>query len=669
MVDSVGGDTIKVPDEPNEKGNLDVKTGPPSAPPASTGSTTGPSVQGGDTIKQESSKPETGSKPPSSRTDGGPKSDSRTAGGSLKKGGSSKSRLDDIPEEASQYAEDPSRQLTNYILVKQIGKGGMGAVWKAWDKKLTRWVAIKFLLVSEDEDVMRFQREAKLAARLRHPNIAPIYEVGEAPATQAGQSTRHYLAMEYIDGTTMSAATEFPIAEILDIFMKVAQGMEAAHKAGVVHRDLKPANIMLTTDKWPYVMDFGLAKAIQAESSISVSGAVMGTPAYMPPEQAEGKLDQIDAQSDVYSLGATMYAVLCKKQPFSGQTPMAILMAVCKEDPIPLRTHNANVPEQVEQIVLKAMAKEKADRYPSAQALADDLKRYLTNQDIEAKGPSSLKLAAKQVKRNIWPVVVGLIVLAAGGVIAWLATRPQPKPIPPPPPVVIVKDPSPVVVKDPPVEDPNVRIAAEAAKKAQEWYNAWGPLSEALDYDTWKPGDATLGVRVQKHLLAMKADAPNRDTDIKLWFQLQTGKTDDVVRDLRNTKDAAVAGRLVGWCGTILAALKDVDSLKRYADQVQKARDAAVPIANYKGSVTLKILVGPFAEITKLTSGGKDVVIKQRLTPAMIGPVEIGDIEVEFTHGSTKKLEKIPAAQLKDGRIYQITGRMQDARLKVVELP
>src|SRR5688572_7875485 len=329
MSDSVGGDTIKVPDEPQDKGNLDVKTGPPSSGPSSPPPTQGPTTQGGDTIKQDSQKPE--SKPPSSSTG------SKTAGGSLKKPpSSSKSRLDDIPEEAAVYANDPARQLTNYILVKQIGKGGMGAVWKAWDKKLTRWVAIKFLLVAEDEDVLRFQREAKLAARLRHPNIAPIYEVGEAPAMQAGQQPRHYLAMEYIDGYTMSGATELPIPELIDIFMKVAQGIEAAHKAGVVHRDLKPANVMLTSDKWPYVMDFGLAKAIQAESSISVSGAVMGTPAYMPPEQAEGKLDQIDGTSDVYSLGATMYAVLCKKQPFTGQTPMQILMKVCKEDPAPL---------------------------------------------------------------------------------------------------------------------------------------------------------------------------------------------------------------------------------------------------------------------------------------------------------------------------------------------
>src|SRR5882672_3001831 len=453
-------ETIRMPNPEEDKGSVDVTSKPPSsAKPTSSSSakapsslTSAPSNPAGleQTIKSDSSQQ--------------PKSDSRTQGGTLKKGGSSsgKSRLDDVPAEAIPYIEDPTRNLGQYILVKQIGKGGMGAVWKAWDKKLTRWVAIKFLLVSEKEDVLRFQREAKLTARLRHPNIAPIYEVGEAPAQNAGEQTRHYLAMEYIDGYTMAGATNLPLNEILDLFMKVAQGIEAAHKAGVVHRDLKPANIMLTSDKWPYVMDFGLAKAIQAESSLSVSGAVMGTPAYMPPEQAQGQLDQIDAQSDVYSLGATMYAVLCKKQPFTGQTPMEILMKVCKDEPPPLKSHVPELPDEVEKIVLKAMAKDKADRYASSQALADDLKRYLSNQEIEAKGPSSLKLAAKRVKRNVWPLIVGIIVLAAGGVIAFLVTRPKEK--------IVINDQKPVIPTVPintlPPED-------TAGRKAAEWYTGW----------------------------------------------------------------------------------------------------------------------------------------------------------------------------------------------------
>src|SRR5882672_5384436 len=652
-------ETIRMPNPEEDKGSVDVTSKPPSsAKPTSSSSakapsslTSAPSNPAGleQTIKSDSSQQ--------------PKSDSRTQGGTLKKGGSSsgKSRLDDVPAEAIPYIEDPTRNLGQYVLVKQIGKGGMGAVWKAWDKKLTRWVAIKFLLVSEEEDVLRFQREAKLAARLRHPNIAPIYEVGEAPAQNAGEQTRHYLAMEYIDGYTMAGATNLPLNEILDLFMKVAQGIEAAHKAGVVHRDLKPANIMLTSDKWPYVMDFGLAKAIQAESSLSVSGAVMGTPAYMPPEQAQGQLDQIDAQSDVYSLGATMYAVLCKKQPFTGQTPMEILMKVCKDDPPPLKTHVADMPEPVEQIVLKCMAKDKAERYASAQALADDLKRYLSNQEIEAKGPSSLKLAARKAKRNIWPLMLTFIVLGAGGVIAYLLLNK--------PPPVVIKDPvkpdPPIVINNPPVED-------VAGKKAVVWYSGWIKLAEMMDFDDWKPGDPTLAENANKHLAALKSDAPNRQSDIYDWYDRQTTKVENQVGRLSGGGDEkrGAAARIVAWYDMIQGTAKGIDFLKRQMDSAAKLRADAARIASYKGSFTLKVFVGPYAEITKLTRDGKDVPLSQRVTPLTLGGLEIGEFEIELSHPQLgKKVEKFGTKQLKDGKVFQISGRIQDPKLRMTELP
>jgi len=644
-------ETIRMPTPDEDKGNVDVTSKPPSSakPPSSGDMPPGSTSSVEQTIKSDSTKE--------------PKSDSRTQGGTPKRGGAnSKSRLDDIPSEATPFVDDPTKQLGSYVLVKQIGKGGMGAVWKAWDRKLTRWVAIKFLLVSEEEDVARFQREAKLAARLRHPNIAPIYEVGEAPATPAGEQTRHYLAMEYIDGQTMSAATNLPLPEILDLFMKVAQGIEAAHKAGVVHRDLKPANVMLTSDKWPYVMDFGLAKAIQAESSLSVSGAVMGTPAYMPPEQAQGQLDKIDGQSDVYSLGATMYAVLCKKQPFTGQTPMEILMKVCKDEPPPLKSHNPEIPDEVEKIVLKAMAKEKSDRYASAQALADDLKRYLTNQEIEAKGPSSLKLAAKSVKRNVWPLVVGALVIVAGGAIAFLATRPPVK--------VMIENPKPPMVpvvntNPPPTEDAAVR-------KSAEWYAAWIKLAESMDFDDWKAGDAGLVQRVNQHLLTLKAEAPLRQSDVYDWFDRQTSKAENLVGRLGGggEEKRGSAARLVAWYDMIQGAAKGVDFLKRQMDSASKLRGTAARVADYKGSFTLKIFVGPYAELTKLTRNGKDIPLSQRATPLIVGGLEIGDFELELSHPQLgKKVEKISEKQLKDGKAYQVSGRFQDAKLRVTELP
>ncbi|HEV3026777.1 MAG TPA: serine/threonine-protein kinase, partial [Planctomycetota bacterium] len=162
------------------------------------------------------------------------------------------SSLEEYPEEVRPFVQDPNRQINQYILAKVLGKGGMGEVWKAWDRKLSRWAAIKFLLGQSQEGVLRFKREAKMAARLTHPNIAPVHEVGEAPSRQPGQPACHFLAMEYIDGSTLGSA-KLSMRDRVDIFIKVAQGLDAAHKGGIVHRDIKPANIMLTRENWPYV--------------------------------------------------------------------------------------------------------------------------------------------------------------------------------------------------------------------------------------------------------------------------------------------------------------------------------------------------------------------------------------------------------------------------------
>ncbi|HEX7901270.1 MAG TPA: protein kinase [Planctomycetota bacterium] len=592
--------------------------------------------------------------------------------------------IDDIPAEAAPFANDPSRVLNQYILVKQIGKGGMGAVFKAWDRKLTRWIAIKFLLAGEEEDVARFQREAKLAARLRHPNIAPIYEVGEAPSTQAGTAARYFLAMEYIDGTSLASALSWPLNELLDIFMKVAQGVEAAHKAGVIHRDLKPQNVMLTSDKWPYVMDFGLAKAMQAESSLSVSGAVMGTPAYMPPEQAQGQLDQVDAQSDVYSLGATMYAVLSKKQPFTGQTPMEVLMKVCREEPIAPRKQNPELPEEVERIVLKAMAKEKNDRYASSGALAEDIKRYLSNQPIEAQGPSSMKLAARRMKRNMAPLAVVAALLVAGGAVAWVMLR---KPPPPPPPVVDNNPKPPVVI---PGEDPaeaarrkaaeerrqkeeDDRRKADAAKLKREeleqkWQDDWLGLRTKIDFDRWDPKNATLGATTNGLLLRMKAEAARKDQADA------SDKLDEYARSVADESsrldrsDRAKAARVVAWCDMFAAAVKGVDDLKAYAETAARARTEAVKIAQFKGTVTIRVAPAPFAEVLKITRDGQPIELTQRSTPLSLQGVEIGAIEIELAHPQHgKKTVKIDASKLKDTKTYVVSGRLQDPALKLTE--
>jgi predicted Ser/Thr protein kinase len=581
-----------------------------------------------------------------------------------------KQRLDDMPAEVQPFAEDPGRKVNQYVLVKQIGKGGMGTVWKAWDRKLTRWVAVKFLLAQEDEDVLRFQREAKLAARLRHPNIAPIYEVGEAAGGVAGQSARHYLAMEFIDGTSMASALELPLREKLEIFQKVAAGVEAAHKGGVVHRDLKPQNVMLTTDKWPYVMDFGLAKALQTESNLSVSGAVMGTPAYMPPEQAQGHLDQIDAQSDVYSLGATMYAVVCKKQPFTGQSPMEVLMKVCKDEPPKPRSLIADLPEPVERMILKAMSKEKADRYASAGALADDIKRFLSEGEVGAQGPSSIRTAARRAKGNPWPLVAGaavLIAAVAGGFV--MLRKPPSAPPPTAPPVAVVPAPPPPPPPGPAAPDPEELKRREKEDREQKWINEWLGIRQKVNFDFWAPGDAALGPKAVELLGKLDADASVRDVADETEWLMNQART--VLRQAQSLgTDRAQALKVVGWCDVMGPALKGSPKLASASGMVEQSRTIAAKIASFRGSVTLKLFVGPFAEVVRVSREGTNLTLAAKATPLVVPNVEIGDFEVELSHPQHgKKVEKIPASKLKDGKTYVLSGRLQDAQLRLTEQP
>ena len=322
--------------------------------------------------------------------------------------------IDDIPAEARPFATEPSSQLNQYILVKQVGRGGMGAVWKAWDRNLTRWVAIKFLLAHEATDILRFQREAKLAARLRHPNIAAIYEVGRAATVQPGTNVLHYLAMEFIDGQSLQE-TKLPLGELIDLFVKISQAIEAAHKGGVVHRDLKPQNIMVNAEGWPYVMDFGLAKALQTDASLSAPGAIMGTPAFMPPEQAEGRLNEIDARSDVYSLGATMYAVFCRKPAFAGRTPLEILNRVCRDTPAPPSSVRPEIPQALEAIILKAMSKNRADRFDSVAEMTRALRNL---SESFSSAPTFVRPAPSRGKGK-WIAAAAVLLLAIGAASIW----------------------------------------------------------------------------------------------------------------------------------------------------------------------------------------------------------------------------------------------------------
>jgi serine/threonine-protein kinase len=266
----------------------------------------------------------------------------------------------------------PPQMISRYRVGRLIGAGGMGEIYLADDETLNRKVALKLLPVRftrDEERVRRFQREARAASALNHPNIITIYEIGHADSI-------HYIATEYIEGETVRermAARRLTIGEVLDIAVGVASALAAAHDAGIVHRDIKPENVMLRPDGYVKVLDFGLAKLAEAESAFkdSATGAVMGTLLYISPEQARGIPP--DARSDLYSLGAVMYEMVTGQPPVRGDNFLDIAMAIANEVPTPPSHYVSGIPPELDQIILKLLEKDRTDRYPSARQLLNDL--------------------------------------------------------------------------------------------------------------------------------------------------------------------------------------------------------------------------------------------------------------------------------------------------------
>ena len=303
------------------------------------------------------------------------------------------------------------RYMGDYELLAEIARGGMGVVYKARQISLNRIVAVKMILAGQlatKADHERFHAEAQAAALLDHPNIVPIFEVGE----HEGQ---HYFSMGYVDGSSLSARlAERPLTpkEAAELAATVAEAVEYAHRQGVIHRDLKPSNILIDSKGHPRVTDFGLAKQVGAPgtpgrgSDLTASGQVLGTPSYMPPEQAAGQIRTVGPAADVYALGAVLYATLTGQPPFQAATPSETLRQVIEREPLTLRQLNPAVPRDLETIALKCLEKSVPRRYATAQALADDLRRYLTGRPIVARPVSRWEHAWRWCRRQ--PVVAGL---------------------------------------------------------------------------------------------------------------------------------------------------------------------------------------------------------------------------------------------------------------------
>ncbi|HEV2969415.1 MAG TPA: protein kinase [Pirellulales bacterium] len=315
------------------------------------------------------------------------------------------------------------RYFGDYELLEEIARGGMGVVFKARQVTLNRIVAVKMILsglLALPEDVERFHAEAEAAANLDHPGIVPIFEVGE----HEGQ---HYFSMGYVEGRSLSALVPegpLPAREAAQLVRTVCDAVQYAHEHQIIHRDLKPANILLDRDGRPRVTDFGLAKHQQDDSSRTATGQVLGTPAYMPPEQAAGKLDLVGPTADVYALGAILYTLLTGRPPFQSASSVDTLRQVLEKEPLAPSELTAGVPRDLETIVLKCLQKAIPQRYATARALADDLQRFLDGRPILARPVGRIERGWRWCRRNPLSAALSsavVLLLAAVAVISTAA--------------------------------------------------------------------------------------------------------------------------------------------------------------------------------------------------------------------------------------------------------
>jgi WD40 repeat protein len=294
----------------------------------------------------------------------------------------------------------------------------MGVVYQAQQTALGRTVALKMILAGAHagtEERRRFQAEAEAAARLQHPNIVQVYEVGEAGGLP-------YFSLEFCPGGSLAdrlRGEPLPPMEAARLTETLARAVQAAHLAGVVHRDLKPANVLLAADGTPKVSDFGLAKRLDGQPGRTGTGAVLGTPSYMAPEQAGGKSKEIGPAADVYALGAILYELLTGRPPFRAANPLDTLLLVVSEEPVPPSRLQPGVPRDLEAVVLKCLEKDPARRYPSAEELAEELRRFGAGEPVRARPVSSAERATRWARRH--PAAAALMAMSGLALLALMA--------------------------------------------------------------------------------------------------------------------------------------------------------------------------------------------------------------------------------------------------------
>src|SRR6266568_4642206 len=307
----------------------------------------------------------------------------------------------------------------DYELLEQIGRGGQGVVFRAHQKSLNRTVALKVIRLGQwasEAHVKRFRREAEAAARLEHPCIVPIYEVGERDGSC-------YFSMKFVEGGQLDEVIRrepMPPRRAAELIAKVARTVHYAHEHGILHRDIKPGNILLDAKGEPHLTDFGLARLVESESTVTRTLEVLGTPSYMAPEQAVGNNAAIGSVTDVYGLGAVLYQLLTGQPPFAGGTTYETIKLLLDTKPRQPRLLNPKIDRDLSTICLKCLEKDPNRRYPTSLALAEDLERWLKHEPIQARRIGLVALSGKWVRRNPTSALLAVCLVALAAAAGWI---------------------------------------------------------------------------------------------------------------------------------------------------------------------------------------------------------------------------------------------------------